>query len=161
MSQSGNQLVNILSGQKEYIVFLHNTNNIEIARAIMENGFIYESQLTYSTDRINPGDPIEINYFLVERKEYGNYTIIIQVHRSLFRQYHLLAETAGLHFEEIFTISPPVIGDNDEYIYTLSPSYIRGIFDKKSGKMIDNPNFNPSYDAPEYLENYNRLTDEK
>ena len=158
MSQSGDKLVDVLSGIHNCILFLHNTNNIETAKMIMEQGFRYESQMTYSTDRVSPNDPVEINYFLVERKEYGNYTIIIQIERSLFRQYHLLAETAELHFEEIFNISVPVLGDNDEYIYTLSPMYIKGIFNRKTGVMIYNPDFNPSYDAPEYLENYNRLT---
>ncbi|MCD4768590.1 MAG: hypothetical protein K8R35_00280 [Bacteroidales bacterium] len=160
MSQSGDKLVDVLSGIHNCILFLHNTNNIETAKMIMEQGFRYESQMTYSTDRVSPNDPVEINYFLVERKEYGDYTIIIQIERSLFRQYHLLAETAELHFEEIFNVSVPVLGDNDEYIYTLSPRYIKGIFNKKTGAMIDNPDFNPSYDAPEYLENYNRLTKE-
>lgn len=161
MSQSGDKLVKILSGVDDSILFLHITNHLETAKAIMEQGFRFESQLTYSTDRVNAGDPVEINYFLVERKEYGDYTIIIQIDKSLFGQYSRLAEAAKLHFEEIFTISVPVISDNDEYIYTLSPRYIRGVFNKKTGEMIENPDFNPSYNAPEYLENYVRLTKKK
>ena len=69
MSKSGDKLISLLSQDKSCVVLLHNTDTLEKAKEILRSGFRFENQLTYSTDRINPGDTIEINYFLVERTQ--------------------------------------------------------------------------------------------
>jgi len=161
MSIAGDKLSDILSGDYNCILFLHNTNKKDIAQKILKDGFCFEDQLAYSTDRINPRDAIEINYFLVERKEYGYYTIIIEINKKLFKQYNKLAEVSGLHFEEILTITTPVLSENDEFIYTLSPHYIKGYFNNQTGELTPNSVFDPDYDSPVYLENCKRLMDEQ
>ncbi|MEA1887725.1 MAG: hypothetical protein U9N72_11005 [Bacteroidota bacterium] len=157
MSDAGDILVSILARDADRILFLHNTRDEDTAREIMNKGFQFEDQLTYSTDRINPKDIVEINYFLVERKEYGKYTVIIEIDRALYKKYNKLIENSDIHFEELTTITKPVLSDNDENIYTLSHHYVKGYLDILTGKFIENRDFNPAYEPAVYLENYERL----
>lgn len=158
MSKPGDKLARLLNKDKSCIVLLHNTESLTSAKSIMSNGFKFESQLTYSTDRINPNDAIEINYFLVERKEYGDFTIVIEIDKKLFKQYSRLAESSEINLEDILTVEEPYLSDNDEYVYTLAHYYIKCLFNNKTGEYINNPVFDPSFDSPDYLENYKRLT---
>ncbi|MDX2413938.1 MAG: hypothetical protein QNK33_01990 [Bacteroidales bacterium] len=157
MLKSGEKLFEVLAKDKSCIVLLHNTDTLSKAKGILINGFKFENQLTYSTDRVNPRDIIEINYFLVERKEYGDYTIIIEINKEILNQYSRLAETSDLTFEEIISTEKPELSDNDEFVYTLSHYYIKGIFNNKTGEMLVNPVFDAAYDSPHYLENFNML----
>ncbi|MEZ4999649.1 MAG: hypothetical protein R2744_02835 [Bacteroidales bacterium] len=45
-----------------------------------------------------------------------------------------MAENTGHHFEDILSITKPVLGDDDEYIYTISPHYIKGTLTTRPGK---------------------------
>jgi len=157
MSKPGDILASLLNKDNSCIVLLHNTNSLTRAKSIMSSGFKFESQLTYSTDRINPNDVIEINYFLVERKEYGDYSIILEIDKILFKQYSRLAESSEINIEDIITVEESYLSDNDEYVYTLAHYYVKCIFNNKTGEYINNPVFDPSYDSPDYLENYNKL----
>lgn len=161
MRASGEKLAKILACDNECVIFLHNTRTEAIAKKIVEEGFTFQNQLYYSTDRINPKDSVEISYFLVERKDYGDFTIIIEISRSLFKKVCAIAEESDHHFEDILSISEPIYGDDDEYIYTLSPHYIRGYYNNKTGDLVTNPLFNPDYLSPIYLENLNRINNEK
>ena len=156
MSKPRDILIGALSKDKTSIVMLHNTDTLAKAKQILKGGFRFENQLTYSTDRINPTDAIEINYFMVERKEYGDYTIIIEIDRTLLHRYSDLAENSNLSLEEIITIEETYLSDNDEYVYTLSHYYIKGVFNNKTGELLLNPVFDPAFDSPEYLENFKR-----
>lgn len=152
MSTAGEAIISLLENDKNCIVFLHNTKHEETAKMIMCEGFLFEEQLTYSCDRVNPLDLVEINYFLVERKEYGKFTIVIQISRDIFNKLNMAAEAADLTIEELLTISKPVLSDNDEYIYKLDPHFIKGYFDIKSGKFRSNKKFNPDYKTKAYIE---------
>ncbi|MFO7852226.1 MAG: hypothetical protein ACQERS_09060 [Bacteroidota bacterium] len=157
ISAAGNILASILARDTDRILFLHNTRDEDTAREIMNKGFQFEEQLTYSSDRINPKDIVEINYFLVERKEYGKYTVIIEIDKALHRKYLKLIDNSDIHFEEILTITMPVLSENDENIYTLSHHYVKGYLDIMTGKFIENKDFNPAYEPSLYMENYERL----
>ncbi|MEE4114572.1 MAG: hypothetical protein V2I37_00270 [Marinilabiliaceae bacterium] len=156
MSKIGDELSGLLSRDKTNIVLLHNTDSLARAKAILKNGFRYESQLTYSTDRINPLDTVEINYFLVERKEYGDFTIIIEISKQIINKYSAIAEVEGSSIEELISIDQPFLSENDEYIYTLPHYYIKGILNNKTGEVLLNPVFDPDFDSPDYLGNLNR-----
>lgn len=157
ISAIGDILASVLAEDKNCVVFLHNTRNEETASQILREGFRFENQITYSTDRINHNDKVEINYFLVERKEYGKYTVIIEIEKNLFNEFNKLSDKSDIHFEDIITVEKPVLSDNDEYVYTLSHHYIKGYLDIRTGKFIDNKDFNPSYKPDTYLSNYKRL----
>lgn len=63
MKNKGEILANILMNYKDCYLFLHNTKEINVAEKIMNEGFIFESQLPQSTYRVNPKENIEITYF--------------------------------------------------------------------------------------------------
>ena len=111
----------------------------------MNEGFIFESQLAHSTDRVNPNEPIEVTYFLFQRKDYGSFTIIIAIPKVIYEIYTGVSNKKDVGIEEVITISDPYYGDNDELIYTLSPKHILGYFNLKTLQFYQNRNWDPFF----------------
>jgi hypothetical protein len=150
MKNKGEILAAILDNYDNCIFFLHNTKEKVVVDSIMNEGFIFESQLPHSTDRVNPSEPIEITYFLFQRKDYGYFTIIIAIPKNIFEIYSRLSNENDIGIEEVLTVSNPYYGDNDELIYTLSPKHILGYFNIKTGEFIKNINWDPLFDNSIY-----------
>ena len=79
MKNKGEILASVLKNFRNCYFFLHNTREFSVVENIMNDGFIFENQLVHSTDRVNPNEPIEITYFLFQRKDYGPYTVVIAI----------------------------------------------------------------------------------
>lgn len=145
MKNKGEILASILKNFKDCYFFLHNTKEFGIVEKIMKDGFIFESQLPHSTDRVNPNEPIEVSYFLVQRKDYGQYTIIIAIPKPAYQTYTELSSEKDVSIEDMLTITEPYYGDNDELIYTLSPRQVLGYFNIKSSEFYQNRNWDPFF----------------
>lgn len=145
MKNKGEILANILKNFKDCYFFLHNTKEVQIAEKILNEGFIFESQLPRSSDRINPNEPIEITYFFFQRKDYGFYSVIIAIPKTTYKIYTKFSNKSDIGIEEVLTITEPYIGENEELIYTLSPKHILGYFNIKTGEFIKNTNWDPSF----------------
>ena len=145
MKNKGEILAAILQNYRDCYFFLHNTKDISIVEKIMNEGFIFESQLPHSTDRVNPCEPIEITYFLFQRKDYGLYTIIIAIPKKTYEAYSKLSNDHDTGIEEVITISEPYYGDNDELMYTVPSAHILGYFNNKTAEFILNGNWDASY----------------
>jgi hypothetical protein len=145
MKNKGEILAGILTDFENCYFFLHNTKEKSVAEKIMHEGFIFENQLPHSTDRVNPLEPIEVTYFLFQRKDYGSYTIIIAIPKSTYDIYTHFSNKNDLGIEDILTITEPVYGDNDELIYTISPEHILGFYNNKTGEFFKNKNWDPDY----------------
>ena len=146
MKNKGEILATSLKDFKECYFFLHNTKEFSIVEKIMDEGFIFESQLPHSTDRVNPSEPIEITYFFFQRKDYGLFTIVIAIPKNVYENY---SETSNKHdtgIEEVMTINDPYIGENDEPVYTLSPKHILGYFNIRTSEFFKNMNWDPMFD---------------
>jgi hypothetical protein len=148
MKNKGEILASILNNQGNCYFFLHNTKEKGIAEKIMSNGFIFENQLPHSTDRVNPNEPIEITYFLFQRKDYGSYTIIIAIPKGTYDLYTRYSNEHDSGIEEVITITEPFVGDNDELIYTISPKHILGYYNNKTGEFVRNEIWDPDFIAP-------------
>ena len=146
MKNKGDILADILKNYKDCYFFVHNTKEPEIVEKIMNEGFVFESQLPHSTDRVNPNEPIEITYFLFQRKDYGSYTIIIAIPKATYDKYTSVSNEYDVGVEEVLTISEPNFSDNDELIYTVPPKHILGYFDIKNAEFFQNRNWDPDYD---------------
>jgi hypothetical protein len=146
MKNKGEILAAILRDFKECYFFLHNTKEFSVVEKIMNEGFIFESQLPHSTDRVNPKEPIEITYFLFQRKDYGLYTIIIAFPKRVYEHYSDVSNAIDTGIEEVMTITDPYFGDNDELIYTVSPKHILGYFNIRTAEFFRNTNWDPGYD---------------
>ena len=145
MKSKGETLSTILKNFKDCYFFLHNTKDFNVVEIIMNEGFIFESQLSRSTDRVNPNEPIEVTYFLFQRKDYGQYTIIIAIPKDIYEMYSVTSNKNDVGLEEVITITDPCFGDNDELIYTLSPKHILGYFNIKTSEFYQNRNWDPFF----------------
>jgi len=145
MKNKGEILASILKNFKDCYFFLHNTREFDIVEQIMNEGFSFESQLPHSTDRVNPNEPIEVTYFLFQRKDYGSYTIIIAIPKVTYEMYTAVSNKKDVGIEEILSITEPYYGDNDELIYTVSPKHVLGYFNIKSTDFYQNRNWDPFF----------------
>jgi len=145
MKNKGEILAAILREFRDCYFFLHNTKEFWVVEKIMNEGFNFESQLPHSTDRVNPNEPIEVTYFLFQRKDYGTYAIIIAIPRAIYEYYTEMSNRHDTGIEEVMTINDPYFGDNDELIYTVSPKHILGYFNIKTSEFFRNPNWDPSF----------------
>jgi hypothetical protein len=145
MKNKGEILAHILNNHGNCYFFLHNTKDIAIVEKILNEGFIFENQLPHSTDRVNPNEPIEITYFMFQRKDYGPYTIIIAIPKATYDLYSKYSNERDTGIEEVITKTEPFIGDNDELIYTISPEHILGYFNIKTEEFKKNELWDPDF----------------
>jgi hypothetical protein len=145
MKNKGEVLASILRDYKDCCFFLHNTREFSVVEKIMNEGFIFESQLPHSTDRVNPNEPIEITYFLFQRKDYGSFTMIIAIPRDIYEKYSDMSNRKDTGIEEVMTITEPYFSDNDELMYTLSPKHVLGYFNIRTSEFFKNKNWDPSF----------------
>jgi hypothetical protein len=47
--------------------------------------------------------------------------------------------------EDVLTIHDPIISDNDEQVYTVSPKHILGYFNQKTSEFYLNRNWDPYF----------------
>jgi len=157
MKNKGEILAEKLRNYEECYFFLHSTKEFSIVEKIMNEGFIFESQLPHSTDQVNPGEPIEITYFLFQRKEYGHYTMVIAIPKAIYESYSEVSNKNETGIEEVLSITDPFFGENDELIYTLSPKHVLGFFNARSAEFVKNSNWDPSFNNTVYRKPARRL----
>lgn len=145
MKSKGEILATVLRNFRNCYFFLHNTRESAVVENIMDAGFIFENQLVHSTDRVNPNESIEITYFLFQRKDYGNFTIVIAIPKITYENYSAVSAKDGITIEEVMTITEPYYGDNDELMFTVSPKHILGYFNNKTGEFFQNGNWDPFF----------------
>jgi len=145
MKNKGELLASILQDFKDCYFFLHNTKEFNVVENIMNEGFVFESQLSRSSDRVNPNEPIEVTYFLLQRKDYGTYTIIIAIPKIIYEIYTTVSNKYDTGIEDVMTINDPIISDNDELLYTISPKHILGYLNQKTSEFYQNRNWDPFY----------------
>ena len=145
MKNKGDILSSILKNFKNCYFFLHNTKELNVVENIINKGFIFENQLPHSTDLVNPNEPIEITYFLSQRKDYGSYTIIIAIPKIIYEYYSEVSNKNDTCIEEVLTITEPHYSDNDERIYTVSPKHILGYFNVNTSEFFLNRNWDPFF----------------
>jgi hypothetical protein len=160
MKTKGDLLAIFLSTHKDCSIFLHNTKEKETADKILAEGFIFENQLPHSTDRVNPGEPIEVTYFLFQRKDYGSFTIIIAIPKIIYDRYLEYSILYEIGIEEVLTITKPCLSDNDEMVYKISPKHILGYFNTHTGELYKNQLYDKSFDSwsnmPEKAKSYSK-----
>jgi hypothetical protein len=145
MKNKGELLASILQDFKDCYFFLHNTKEFNVVENIMNEGFVFESQLAHSSDRVNPNEPIEVTYFLFQRKDYGTYTIIIAIPKVIYEIYTAISNEYDIGVEDVMTINDPIFSDNDELVYTISPKHILGYFNQKTLEFYRNRNWDPFF----------------
>jgi len=145
MKSKGEILASILNNFRNCFFFLHNTRESDVVENIMNEGFIFENQLVHSTDRVNPNEPIEITYFLFQRKDYGPYTIVIAIPKITYENYSAISVKNEVSIEEVITVTRPYYSDNDELMFTVSPKHVLGYFNNETSEFFQNRNWDPFF----------------
>ena len=137
--------------------FIHQTPTRELADLIIRDGFEFESHLMHTTDQISGFDLVELNYFLMIRRNYGHYTLVIEIADEIINEYTRRLKNTRFHFSEVLSKGPPRIGDDDSPVYKLPEQFIKGYFNQSTLESVYNPKFDPYYKSPQFEVNLNTL----
>lgn len=137
--------------------FIHQTPTKELAERIINEGLEFENHLMHTTDQISGFDLVELNYFLMIRRNYGQLTIVIVIADELIEELIQIIKDSNIHFSEILSKTPPRYNTDDTPVYLLPEQFIKGYFNQKTFEKTFNLKFNPHYRPPLITENFELL----
>jgi hypothetical protein len=146
----------LVCNEKVYI-YLHNTPTIELAEKILREGLVFENHLSSTTDQVSQNDLVELNYFRMIRKSYGNISIIIQISSKLVEDISKRLRQSKFHFSEALSKTRPVYNEDEYPVYLLPEQFIKGYFDHSTLRSKTNPKFDPFYFPLYFEDNLQRL----
>ena len=138
--------------------FIHQTPTQELAEQILKEGFEFENHLMHTTDQISGFDLVELNYFLMIRRNYGQFTIVIVIADELINYLIQITKTTNIHYSEILSKTLPMRKSDDTPLYTLPEQFIKGYFNQITLERTHNPKFDPHYRPPTIIKNFDILT---
>ena len=138
--------------------FIHQTPTQELAEQILNEGFEFENHLMHTTDQVSGFDLVELNYFLMIRRDYGQFTIVIVIADELIDYLIQITKDTNIHYSEILSKTLPIFRSEDTPFYTLPEQLIKGYFNQITLERIFNPKFDPHYRPPTIMENFDILT---
>ncbi|HEY5469026.1 MAG TPA: hypothetical protein VIK07_00730 [Bacteroidales bacterium] len=150
----------IFENEKELKTYMHYTKEESDAKNILLNGFKFAESF-YKTALPVSKDNLDLTIKHNSRKFFGNYLIIICISNDIVNFYSMELEKAGVRnysFENILTETPPLLNDNSEIVYQLSPRFIKGYINYRTGEIFNNPEFDPWYDSPSFIKNIELLS---
>ena len=138
--------------------FIHQTPTQKLTEKIIKEGFEFENHLMHTTDQVSGFDLVELNYFLMIRRNYGQLTIVIVISDELIDYLIQISKTSNIHYSEILSKTLPIRRSDDTPLYTLPEQFIKGFFNQITLEKVYNPKFDPHYRPPTIIENLNILT---
>lgn len=138
--------------------FIHQTPTQELAERIINEGLGFENHLMHTTDQISGFDLVELNYFLMIRRNYGQFTIVIIIADELINYLIQIIKDTNIHYSEILSKTLPMCNSEGTPIYILPEQFIKGYFNQITLERILNPKFDPYYRPPTIIENFDILT---
>jgi len=138
--------------------FIHQTPTQELAEQIINEGFEFENHIMHTTDQVSGFDLVELNYFLMIRRNYGQFTIAIIIADELIDYLIQIIKNTNIHFSEILSKTLPMRKSDDTPFYTLPEQFIKGYFNQISLERILNPKFDPYYRPPTITKNFEILS---
>lgn len=151
------KLQEFLQCESKVYTYLHNTTNIPLAEKILKEGLVFENHLSNTTDQVSVNDLIELNYFRMIRKSYGDITIVIQISTKLVEDFSRRLRKTKFHFSEALSKTRPVYNENEYPVYILPEQFIKGYFDHRKIRAKANPKFDPFYFPLYFEDNLQRL----
>ena len=138
--------------------FIHQTPTQELAKQIINEGFEFENHLMHTTDQVSGFDLVELNYFLMIRRNYGQFTIVIIIADELINYLIQIIRDRNIHYSEILSKTLPMYKSEDTPFYTLPEQFIKGYFNQITLERILNPKFNPHYRPHTIIKNFEILS---
>lgn len=149
----------IFENDKELLIYMHYTLEEDSAKSIIQNGFRFADSF-YKTALHVTKDKLDLKIKHDSRKYYGDYLIIICISNDIVNLFTMELQKAGItsvSFENILTEVPLSKNDNSDIVYQLSPKFVKGYLNYRTGAIVRNPGFDPSFNSPEFLKNIERL----
>lgn len=149
----------LLENEKDSRIFMHYTKNENDAGNILKEGFMFADSF-YKTALPVLKDRLDLIIKHNGRKSFGDYLIIINISAKIFDHYSGLLEKYRLRdysAENILTEKPSFINDNADKVYILSNKFVKGYINHQTGKIVENPDFNPAYNSPVFEKNLELL----
>lgn len=119
-------------------VFIHQINDLEIAKKILSEGFLYTENFYKSTEELSSNE-IEIIYKMQIHKFYGNYVIVICIPNHFFQK--IKKEDINWNRDILEEIGVSESHQQNDFNYKLPSKYIKGCIDISNNQIIDNSNF--------------------
>lgn len=119
-------------------VFIHHTNDIEIAKKILSEGFLYTENFYKSTEELSSNE-IDIIYKMQIHKFYGNYVIVICIPNYLFQK--IKKEDINWNKDILEEIGVSESYQKNDFNYKLPSKYIKGYIDISNNQIINNSNY--------------------
>jgi hypothetical protein len=119
-------------------VFIHLTNDKEIADKILAEGFKYSENFYKSSEELTP-DQIDLRYKIQIHKYYGKFVIIMCIPNSLYQMSRTEDLTLKKDILAEFGISE--YNPNNELSYKLPSRYIKGYIDISKKQIVENLSF--------------------
>lgn len=130
--------------EKDVYIHLHNTFTEETAKSILNEGFKFVKSLDYTTDHVTNTSEEEINYFILKRKYYGKFTIVIQIGIEISRFYTTLhKEKEKVLKELIFSEKSDETNEDDLNYNLLNKQFIKGYYIHETHEGVYSPFFDP------------------
>jgi hypothetical protein len=145
----------ILENGKNTKTYIHYTKNETDALSIVKNGFQFADSF-YKTALPVSKDKLDLKIKHNSRKFFGDFIIVICISNDVANFYSYELGKAGITnytFENILTETPPEKNDNSDLVYQLSPQFIKGYINHRTGAIVTNPRFDPLYNSPNFLKN--------
>ncbi len=149
----------ILESGKNIRSYIHYTKDEIAARSILVDGFIFAESF-YKTALPVTKDKLDLKMKHNSRKLFGDFIIVICISVDVANYYTYELEKAGIKnvsFENVLTETLPSRNDNSDLIYQLSVQFIKGYVNHRTGEIVRNPDFDPSYNSPNFLRNIDLL----
>lgn len=153
------QLAFLLENIKENRVYIHYTKNENDALNILAEGFRFADSF-YKTALQVTDDKLDLLIKHNGKKSFGDFMVIICISRRIIDLYSSVLLSNGLRnfsVENVLTSASPYKNENFDMIYLLSPSFIKGFINHRTGIITPNPVFNPEYDSPLFKKNIELL----
>ena len=149
----------IFENDRELRIFMHYTLEEADAKNIITNGFKFADSF-YKTALHVTKDKLDLKIKHSSKKYFGDYLIIICISNDIVNFFSMeinKAGIAGYSFENILTEVPPVRNDNSDLVYQLSPRFVKGYINYRTGDIVKNPSFDPWFNSPQFQENIDKL----
>lgn len=149
----------ILENDTDFKIYMHYTKDEPDARSILNEGFKFADSF-YKTALPVTKDKLDLVIKHNSRKFFGEYLIIICISNDIVNFYSSELEKAGIKnysFENILTEAPPSRNENFDIVYQLTPKFIKGYVNHKTGEIVKNPAFDPFYNSETFIRNIDLL----
>jgi hypothetical protein len=144
--------------EKDVFIHLHNTFSENTAIAILNEGFKFVKSLDYTTDHVTNSSEEEINYFILKRKYYGKFTIVIQIGIEISKYYTTLNKDKEKVLKELVFSKRSDEKNEDDLNYNfLNRQFIKGYYIHETGHGVYNPSFDPHKKLSDFHDNLNNI----